>query len=165
MSAPIPINPLIRPAQNPQTRWATGTVMPAPGALRGPAIVPVARRPMPDFSPAPVPEEERISARVPVPKADFPAEQHKELHEKVMGEAFDDPGAHRFVRDLYSIIRKSRPHIAPRTLLETTRDAYYAVKHGFMTYPQAGAALGRMAHQRHLQSLQTGETNVEPNPS
>lgn len=163
MASPFPANPLIRPAENPTTRWGAPAIAP-PGALRGPRIIPP--RPMPDFSPSPVPEEERISPRVPVPKADFPEEHHKDLHEKTMGEAFDDPDAHAFVRDLYSIIRKSRPHIAPKTLLETIRDAHYAVKHGFMTHAQAGAGIGRMAHQRHLQSLQakTGDQDVEPNP-
>lgn len=165
MASPFPPNPLIRPAENPTTRWGTPA---APVVGRIPARSLRLPRPMPDFSPAPVPEEERISARVPVPKADFPEHQHKDLHEKTMGEAFDDPDAHAFVRDLYSIIRKSRPHIAPKTLLETIRDAHYAVKHGFMTHAQAGAGIGRMAHQRHLQSLQqaapTGDEDVEPNP-
>lgn len=160
MSAPFPpVNPLTaRPTQNPQTRWGAPAVPVVPripaSALRVQAPILPVRRPMPDFSAAPVSEEERISARVPVPKADFPPEHHKELHEKTMGEAFDDPDAHAFVRDLYSIIRRSRPHIAPRTLLETIRDAHFAVKHGFMTPQQAGAGLGRMAHQRHLQALQ-----------
>lgn len=167
MSAPIPVNPLIRPAENPTTRWGAPAPVPVSripaNALRVQApIVPApVRRPMPDFSPTPVPEEERISPRVPVPKADFPEESHKELHEKVMGEAFDDPSAHRFVRDLYSIIRKSRPHIAPRTLLETIRDSHFAVKHGFMTYAQAGAGIGRMAHLRHLEAQARQPENTE----
>lgn len=165
MSSPIPINPLIRPAENPQTRWTPGAPTPIgripANALRVQAPILPVRRPMPDFSPTPVPEEERISPRVPVPKADFPESDHKELHEKVMGEAFDDPSAHRFVRDLYSIIRKSRPHIAPRTLLETIRDSHFAVKHGFMTYAQAGAGIGRMAHLRHLEAQARQPENIE----
>ena len=83
-----------------------------------------------------------------------------------MGEAFDDPDAHAFVRDLYSIVRKSRPHIAPKTLLETIRDAHHAVKHGFMTYEQAGAGIGRMAHLRHLQAIaQAAQSTPPPEPA
>lgn len=167
MAAPFPANPLLRPAENPATRFGgiapvagpripvNALARPRPAMPPVPALPPVPARPMPDFSPTPVPEDERISARVPVPKADFPEAEHKDLHEKTMGEAFDDPNAHAFVRDLYSIVRKSRPHIAPRTLLETVRDAHHAVKHGFITPQQAGAAVGRMAQMRHLQAMQT----------
>lgn len=177
MAAPYPPNPLLRPAENPATRFGSiapvaGPRIPVNALMRPrpavpavpavPPVPPVPARPMPDFSPTPVPEDERISARVPVPKADFPEAEHKDLHEKTMGEAFDDPHAHAFVRDLYSIVRKSRPHIAPRTLLETVRDAHHAVKHGFMTPQQAGAAIGRMAQQRHLQALQAPQPLPQP---
>lgn len=174
MAAPYPPNPLLRPAENPATRFGgiapvagpripvNALARPRPAIPAVPPVPAVPARPMPDFSPTPVPEEERISARVPVPKADFPEGEHKDLHEKTMGEAFDDPHAHAFVRDLYSIVRKSRPHIAPRTLLETVRDAHHAVKHGFMTHAQAGAAVGRMAHLRHLQAQ---AQPAEPEPA
>ncbi len=165
MASPMPSNPLLRPAENPAMRFGgvapvAGPRIPVNALARPQPVVPAAppistmpvmsQRPMPDFSPSPVPEEQRISARVPVPKGDFPEDEHKDLHDNTMGEAFDDPSAHRFVRDLYSIVRKSRPHIAPRVLLESIRDAHHAVKHGFMTYEQAGAGIGRMAHLRHL---------------
>lgn len=174
MAAPYPANPLLRPAENPATRFGgiapiAGPRIPVNALMRPrpvmPAVPPVPAvpaRPMPDFSPSPVPEEERVSARVPVPKADFPEAEHKDLHEKTMGEAFDDPNAQSFVGNLYSIVRKSRPHIAPKALLETVRDAHHAVKHGFMTGRQAGAAVGRMAQLRHLQAMQTPAPAPQP---
>lgn len=175
MAAPFPTNPLLRPAENPATRFggiapvagpripvnALARPRPIPAVPPVPAVPTPPPRPMPDFSPTPVPEAERISARVPVPKSDFPEHEHKDLHEKAMGDAFDDPNAQAFVRDLYSIVRKSRPHIAPRTLLETVRDAHHAVKHGFMTHAQAGAAIGRMAHLRHQQTMSAVQSAPE----
>jgi hypothetical protein len=188
----MPANPLLRPTENPATRFGG---MPAPvgrqlplNALRMPPqrsvapVLPAAplAQPQPGpmmpgvQGPAPpqpasaasvplVPEAERISPRVPVPKADFPEGEHKDLHEKTMGKAFDEPGAQNFVRDLYAIVRKSRPHIAPRHLLETVRDAHHAMHHGFMTPQQVGGAIGRMAELRHAQAqaLAAGESPGE----
>lgn len=72
MSAPIPINPLIRPTQNPQTRWAPGApAIAPPGALRGPNPLAAPQAPV---SPQPMPEafprsryglEHRVSTRIP----------------------------------------------------------------------------------------------------
>lgn len=73
MSSPIPINPLIRPAENPQTRWTPGApaIAPPPGALRGPNPLAAAPRAV---APAPMPEafprspeglEHRVSTRIP----------------------------------------------------------------------------------------------------
>jgi hypothetical protein len=168
MASPMPqggmANALLRPAEGP-TRFGgvaapTGPQLPA-GALRlpppaapaapvAPAAPPAA--PLTGFEPQPVPEEERVSVRAPVPKADFPEKHHKHLHDHVMGEAFDDPGAQDFVRDIYSIVRKSRPYIHPRHLLETVRDAWHAVNHGFMPPEMAGGTIGDTAHRRQVEA-------------
>lgn len=103
----------------------------------------------PDFHPQPVPVEEQISARVPVPKADFHEKHHKHLHDNVLGEHFDDPGAAAAIRDLYAIVRKSRPHVHPRHVLEAARDAWFAAHHGFMPHEMAGASVGHHAERRH----------------
>lgn len=72
MGTPFPVNPLIRPAEQPTTRWAPGTpAMPPPGALRGPNPL---RQPAPAAAVAPMPEafprereglEHRVSTRIP----------------------------------------------------------------------------------------------------
>jgi hypothetical protein len=165
MASPMPANALLRPAENPQTRFG-GIAAPAGPQLPMNALqmpppaapaAPVASAAPPDvaptgFEPQPVPEEERVSVRAPVPKTDFPEKHHKHLHDHVMGEGFDDPGAQAFVRDVYSIVRKSRPHIHPRHLLETVRDAWHAVNHGFMPPEIAGRAIGDAAHRRHVEA-------------
>jgi len=99
-----------------------------------------------------VPPEDRISPRVPVPKGDFPEAHHKRLHED-MGEAFDNPGAQKFVHDLYNLGRKLHPDIAPKHLLETTRDSYHAVMHGFMPAGFAGRTLAARARQRQREEM------------
>jgi hypothetical protein len=153
-------NPLTAPSGPSPWGQRGGDVVPAgTPRIRNALVVPRARvmppvpavppRPMP----MPVPDEEHISPRVPVPKADFPEEQHKELHEKTMGEAFDEPGAAQWVKRVYPVVRHYRPDVDPRHVLETVHDAYFAVKHGFMTNPQAGAMVGTMAHRRHREEL------------
>lgn len=176
MASPMPVNALLRPTQDPATRWAPGIPamprrqlpigalrVPQPNALMAPQGPPPmmpqqAAAPPLDFSP--VPEDQRISARVPVPKADFPEGEHQDLHDKTMGEAFDEPGAHEFVRRLYATVRKTHPDVHPRHLLETTRDAYHAMRHGFMTPQQAGGMLGRIARRRQAAAY----AQPEPQP-
>lgn len=107
-----------------------------------------------------------ISERVPVPKADFPEAEHKDLHEKTMGAAFDEPGAAHFVSRLYNLGRHLHPDIEPRHLLETTRDYWHAVRHGFMHASHAGKTLAARARSRQAQAMRERrneeQTNVEP---
>lgn len=156
MASPFP-NPLLRPAEGPG-RFngvaqpvmprvpANALLRPAPAMPVQPPIPPVPARP-------PVIEvADPISERVPVPKTDFPEHQHKDLHEKTMGAAFDEPGAAHFVKRLYNLGRHLHPDIEPRHLLETTRDTWHAVRHGFMAPEHAGRTLARRARSRQAQA-------------
>ena len=165
MGSPMPANPLLANS-SPPVPIPTAGRPPVPGlpaqspplnALASPTPGPTApgvQQPQihPDFQPQPVPEEERISLRVPVPKADFDEKHHKRLHEAVLGEHFDDPGAAASVRDIYALLRKTRPHIHPGHVLEAARDAWYAIHHGFMSPEMAGRMVGGEAHRRHVEA-------------
>ena len=129
---------------------------------RTPAVPPVPAAPVSgqmqpgvqELPPGTIPQvapEDRISPRVPVPKGDFPEHEHKDLHER-MGEHFDNPGAQKFVHDLYNLGRKLHPDIAPRHLLETTRDSYHAWRHGFMPAEYVGKNLAKMARARQREA-------------
>lgn len=117
------------------------------------------RRPVPPVPPMPVAPAaapvlapgvaDPISDRVPVPKHHFPEEHHKHLHEKTMGEAFDDPHAQDFVRRIYNTVHAGYPDVPPKHILEATRDAFHAAKHRFMPYGMAGGSVGPMAQARH----------------
>lgn len=108
-----------------------------------------------------------ISLRVPVPKADFPEHEHKDLHEKTMGAPFDEPGAAHFVSRLYNLGRHLHPDIEPRHLLETTRDTWHAVRHGFMHPQHAGRTLAARARSRQAAAQRERASeerrDVEPN--
>ena len=180
----VPLNNLLlRPDENPATRFGAppapspfphlpaGVISPRINALTGgglPPAVPL-RPPAPpqlppipvappggaggSFGPEPVPEAERISSRAPFPKADFDESEHKKLHDR-MGEAFDDPEAHKFARDLYSIVRKSHHEVHPKHVADAVRGAYHAVRHGFMPPFMAGQMVGRVARQRHREQME-----------
>lgn len=144
----------LRPAQNPATRFG----QPGPNVLTGPRLPANALAVPPPLPaapaaavapPAPMPEppaltpqdlEGRVSARVPVPTADFHPREHEDLH-GAMGEAFDRPGASRFVRDVYDAVRQQHPHVEPRAALLTARDAWHAVQHGFLPQHMAQQAV------------------------
>lgn len=163
-------NPLLRPDEGPgRFNGVTPPVMPrVPGnALLRPApAMPV--QPQPPAMPQPpvIEVADPISERVPVPKTDFPEHQHKDLHEKTMGAAFDEPGAAHFVKRLYNLGRHLHPDIEPRHLLETTRDYWHAVRHGFMAPEHAGRTLAARARSRQAQAMRERrneeQTNVEP---
>lgn len=168
MASPFP-NPLLRPDEGPgRFNGVAAPVMPrVPGnALLRPAApaMPV-QRPVPAGPPVIEPVDP-ISERVPVPKTDFPEAEHKDLHEKTMGAAFDEPGAAHFVSRLYNLGRHLHPDIEPRHLLETTRDTWHAVRHGFMHPSHAGRTLARRARSRQAQALRERQaeeqSNVEP---
>lgn len=148
-AAPAPVGNLRLPPQGPPI--ANALVAPQMARPPVPPIVPPQAPPQitPAFAPHHVPPEEMISPRVPVPKVDFHPKHHQDLHDKVLGEHFDDPGAANAIRDTYSILRRSRPHLHPRHVLEAARDAWFANHHGFMTPQQAGAAVGHIAEMRH----------------
>ena len=173
-------NPLTAPSG--PSPWATpgtavipaGTPSIAGNALMrmppAPPVPPVPAPPAdPDMIPSALPagvtphvaKEDRISERVPVPKGDFPKEEHKGLHDS-MGEAFDNPGAQRFVHNLYNLGRRLHPDIAPRHLLETIRDAHHAVRHGFMPADFAGRNLAPMARRRQREALASSREAVRP---
>lgn len=166
-------NPLWRPAEGPGR--FSGTPAPqlprVPGnALFRPQVTaPAPQVPVQPAAPqVPVIEPvDPISVRVPVPKADFPEAEHKDLHEKTMGAAFDEPGAAHFVSRLYNLGRHLHPEIEPRHLLETTRDYWHAVRHGFMHASYAGKTLAARARARQAQAMRERQseeqTNVEPN--
>jgi|SRR5215471_9245204 len=157
-------------ASNPLTAPSGPSPWGAPGGNVVPRGTPVMRNalaiprvpppppPMPAAPAAPVSGEiepgvqDHISPRVPVPKADFPEDQHKELHDTVMGEAFDHPDGHHFVRQVYPVVRRANPNVDPRHVLEATRDAYYAVKHGFADHYTAGYMVGHHARRRHREA-------------
>jgi hypothetical protein len=170
-----PTNALLRPTQTPQRfgpPMAAAPAMPpmAPGApgnaLAGamlprpvPLVPPVPAMPVvPPVPAAPInpgvqalPAVERISDRVPVPKHHFPEEHHQHLHDKTMGKDFDDPNAQNFVRRVYDAVHRGfSTTVPPKHILEATRDAYHAVKHGFMPPGMAGASVGPMAKARHI---------------
>lgn len=154
MGSPMPgSNALMRPTEGPGAPVNGNALAPQAGPIRLPPPPMPPPDPYggihPDFHPQPVPVEEQISARVPVPKADFPDKHHKHLHDNVLGEHFDDPGAAAAIRDLYAIVRKSRPHVHPRHVLEAARDAWLAAHHGFMSPEMAGKAVGHHAEMRH----------------
>ena len=158
-------NPLLRPDEGPgRFNGVAAPVMPrVPGnALWRPVAPATPAQPQPPVIEVPDP----ISSRVPVPKTDFPEHQHKDLHEKTMGAAFDEPGAAHFVKRLYNLGRHLHPDIEPRHLLETTRDTWHAVRHGFMHPDHAGRTLARRARSRQAQAqrerLAEEQTNVEP---
>lgn len=165
-------NPLWRPAEGPGR--FSGTPAPqlprVPGnALMRPATPAMPVQPQVPPVPAGPPVIEPvdpISERVPVPKADFPEAEHKALHEKTMGAAFDEPGAAHFVSRLYNLGRHLHPDIEPRHLLETTRDTWHAVRHGFMHVSYAGKTLAARARARQAQAMRERmseeQTNVEP---
>lgn len=171
-------NPLWRPVEGPGRFAGTpSTPMPrVPGnALRIPQAAPnpLAAVPTPQVSAQPAAPQvpviepvDPISARVPVPKADFPEHEHKGLHDKTMGAAFDEPGAAHFVSRLYNLGRHLHPDIEPRHLLETTRDTWHAVRHGFMHVSYAGKTLAARARARQAQAMRERmseeQTNVEP---
>jgi hypothetical protein len=94
------------------------------------------------------PEPEHISARVPVPKADFDKSQHEGLHAR-MGDAFDDPKAAGFVRDAYRLLRSRHPDIHPDHALATVRDAWHAANLGLMHPVHAIASIPAVARRRH----------------
>lgn len=174
MAAPMP-NPLLRPDEGPGrfNGVATPALPRVPGnaLFRAPAAPPVPPVPsvpaQPVASQVPVIEPvDPISERVPVPKTDFPEAEHKDLHEKTMGAAFDEPGAAHFVKRLYNLGRHLHPDIEPRHLLEATRDTWHAVRHGFMHPDHAGRTLARRARSRQAQAMRERrneeQTNVEP---
>jgi len=152
-------NPLTAPSGPSPWGAPGGNVVPRGTPMMRNALaiprVPPPPPPMPAAPAAPVSGEiepglqDHISQRVPVPKADFPQEHHKDLHEKTMGAEFDQPHAADWVRQVYPIVRRANPHVDPRHVLEATRDAYYAAKHGFATHYQAGHMVGRIARGRH----------------
>jgi hypothetical protein len=140
-------NALMRPTQNPATRFGVGDVpfagprMPAsaiqvpppsqpPPAPAAPAAVQPAAGPIAPGVQEALPAD-RISARVPVPVSDFHPDEHADLH-KAMGETFEQPGASAVVRQAYDAVRSQHPHIAPRAALLSARDAFHAVQHGFI---------------------------------
>jgi hypothetical protein len=168
-----PANALLRPTQTPQRfgpPMGAASAMPpmAPGApgnaLAGmvsprpipatPVVPPVPAVPLPGpINPGVqgLPAVERISDRAPVPKHHFPEEHHQHLHDKTMGKDFDDPDAQDFVRRVYDATHRGFSTVAaPKHILEATRDAYHAVKHGFMPPGMAGASVGPMAKARHI---------------
>lgn len=145
--APAPVGNLRLPSTNVLAVPQAAPPVPAPGPMMPGVQPPPAIHPA--FVPRPVPEEERISARAPVPKADFPEKHHKDIHDKVLGEHFDDPGAANAIHYTYALLRKTRPHLHPRHVLEAARDAWFAHQHGFMTSQMAGAAVGHNAEMRH----------------
>lgn len=169
-------NPLLRPDEGPGrfNGVATPTLPRVPGnaLFRAPAAPPVP--PVPPVPQAPAPQVpviepvDPISERVPVPKADFPEHEHKALHERTMGAAFDEPGAAHFVSRLYNLGRHLHPDIEPRHLLEVTRDTWHAVRHGFMHASYAGRTLAARARSRQAQALRDrlaeGEGNVGVKP-
>ena len=166
MASPMPqgpmANPLLANSSPPSPAAGRAPVLGLPARLPPNALVSPTPGPMapgvqeppihPDFRPQPVPEEERISPRVPVPKADFDEKHHKHLHDAVLGEHFDDPGAAASIRDIYALLRKTRPHIHPGHVLEAARDAWYAIHHGFMSPAMAGSMVGGEAHRRHVEA-------------
>jgi len=141
------------PAGTPQIR-GNALVRPAPPVPAAP-LAPVSgqMQPGPQTAEAPPPAvEDPISSRVMVPKADFPEEHHKEIHEKTMGEEFDRKEAREWVQHVYPVVRRANPNIDPRHILEATRDAYYAVKHGFASNHAAGYMVGHHARRRHAEA-------------
>jgi hypothetical protein len=124
-----------------------------PAAPQGPSAMPAL--------PEPIPEEEQISPRVPVPKTDFPEERHKELHDS-LGEEFDKPEAAAWLRHVYPVARRGSPHVDPRHVLEATRDAYYAVKHGFADPASAGRHVRFSARRRQRDEDLRRTVDVEP---
>lgn len=149
-AAPAPVGNLRLPPQRPP--MANALVAPPMARPPIPPMAPPLQAPpqiTPAFAPHHVPPEEMISPRVPVPKVDFPEKHHQDLHDKVLGEHFDDPGAANAIRDTYSILRRSRPHLHPRHVLEAARDAWLSHYHGFMSPEMAGAAVGHIAEMRH----------------
>lgn len=170
MASPFP-NQLLRPDEGPSRfNGVASPVMPrVPGnaLLRSAPATPVQPPVLPVPAGPPVIEvADPISERVPVPKTDFPEAEHKDLHEKTMGAAFDEPGAAHFVKRLYNLGRHLHPDIEPRHLLETTRDYWHAVRHGFMPADHAGRTLAARARSRQAQAqrerLNEEQTNVEP---
>lgn len=166
MASPFP-NPLLRPDEGPgRFNGVAAPVMPrVPGnALLRPAPPAMPVQPQPPAMPQPpvIDVPDPISERVPVPKTDFPKAEHKDLHEKTMGAEFDEPGAAHFVKRLYNLGRHLHPDIEPRHLLETTRDTWHAVRHGFMPADYAGRILAARARTRQAQAQREEQTNVEP---
>lgn len=149
-------NPLLRPDEGPGrfNGVATPALPRVPGnaLFRAPPVPPVPAQPVAPQVPVIEPVDP-ISERVPVPKADFPEAEHKALHEKTMGAPFDEPGAAHFVSRLYNLGRHLHPDIEPRYLLETTRDTWHAVRHGFMHPSHAGRTLASRARSRQAQAL------------
>src|SRR5215469_3564339 len=135
---PAGYNALMRPVQNPATRFAGPAA--APIGLSGPRMgadalaVPVATQPPPEppavSGAAPEPPVGEVSLRVPAPATDFHPDEHADLH-KAMGPTFEKPDAAAFVREAYDAIRDRHPHISPRSALLSARDAWHAVQHGF----------------------------------
>jgi hypothetical protein len=164
-------NALMRPTQNPATRFAgpaappiglSGPQMPA-SALQVPAATPAPASVLPPVQPAP-------AAAVGMPVAPPPAgggappgggapdttgrisarvpvpetDFHPDHHDdlhKAMGPAFDKPEASQFVRQAYDDVRAIHPHVDARAALLTARDAWHAVQHGLATHEQAHHAL------------------------
>lgn len=174
-------NALMRPDEGPgRFNGVAPAIMPSvPGnALRLPVAAPdnplMGSAPPPPQPVAAVPARapvieplDPISGRVPVPKADFPEAEHKDLHEKTMGAAFDEPGAAHFVSRLYNLGRHLHADIEPRHLLEATRDTWHAVRHGFMHPDHAGRTLASRARARQAAALrglaeEKGNVGVEP---
>lgn len=110
------------------------------------------QRPQPSratASPAPAGvDPEHISARVPVPKADFHESEHERLH-RVMGEEFDHPQAAAFVRDAYRLLRRNHPDIHPDHALATVRDGWHAADLGLMHPAAVVRSLPAVARRRH----------------
>lgn len=149
-------NPLLRPDEGPGRFNGVATPqlprVPGNALFRAPAAPPVPAQPIAPQVPVIEPVDP-ISERVPVPKTDFPEHEHKALHEKTMGAPFDEPGAAHFVSRLYNLGRHLHPDIEPRHLLETTRDTWHAVRHGFMHASHAGRTLAARARSRQAQAL------------
>jgi len=135
-------------------RIGNALVIPRVPAVPAAPVAPVSDAMQPGVqAPVPPPEVENpISERVMVPKADFPEEHHKHIHEHVMGEEFDQPHAREWIQHVYPVVRRANPNIDPRHVLEAARDAYYAAKHGFATHYQAGQMVGHHARRRHAEA-------------
>lgn len=134
---------------DPATRLSNALTIPRAAPLGLPPVAPAAASP-------------EISPRVPVHPRDFHPDDHADLH-KSMGEAFDEPDAQHFVRKLYPIVRKSHPDVHPKHVLESTRDAYHAVRYGILHPYVAGLMIGHHARRRHRQAEEASRNaHVEP---